>query len=373
MKKTHKLAFAIFGCILIAVFLSCASTGGGNKKKIPPVLATGEWMTYNDGSNGGSSVSNLEIKEEEIDGKTVKVYHVKGNLTTQYEYGFAGWGIDADNATMELYKNAEALSFYILGDGKRYTIKYKTSTIEDYAYHEYTFQTEDGEAMYIEVPMQFFAVGQPAWGAPVKFDQTLVTGVEWQTHESWRTDPRNNPFEIKMWDFMIHPGKPKPAPKAAAAEAVPGVLGAFDLVLADNFEYGDGYQGVIRNPNMLKGHKLTVGDSFTVKFTYSASRDLEDSVEFGFVDVTPSANYWKALSWHDGRTDIPMLSLPASKAGEEVSGEFTLTVVNNATSNAAQANGFVFTTKGRGVKGASNSGALKAVTLSFKEFTLVKN
>ncbi|MCL2185670.1 MAG: CIA30 family protein [Treponema sp.] len=368
MKKTNKLMSAILCLVLIAVVLSCATTGG---KKLPPVLATGEWMTYNDrDSDGGSSISNLEVKEDEIDGKLVTVYHITGNVTTQFEYGFAGWGIDADNATMELYKNAEALSFYILGDGKRYSIKFKISSVEDYCYHEYTFTTTEGVAEYFEVPMAFFM--QPSWGSPVKFDPSLVTGIEWQTHESWRTDPRNNPFEVKMWNFMIHPGAPKKVVKAEE-KLVPGVLGSFDLLLRDNFQYGDGYQGEIRAANMLNGHKLTVGDSFTVKFSYSASRDLEQDVEFGFVDITPAANYWRALSWKDGSTDIPMPSLPASKAGEVVSGEFVFTIVNNATSASAVANVFVFTTKGQGRKGTANSGALKAVTLSFKEFTVTKN
>jgi len=364
--------------MLLAVVLLMTSAlvfaGGGKEKntKLAPVPATGEWMTYNDrGSDGGSSISNLETKEEEIDGKTVKVHHITGNVTTQFEYGFAGWGLDADNATMELYKNAEALSFYVLGDGKKYTIKYKTSTIEDYAYHEYTFETKVGEAMYIEVPMAFFSIGQPAWGAPVKFDQTLVTGVEWQTHESWRLTPRNNPFDVKMWDFMIHPGAAKKAAaKPAAPAEKPGVLGAFELVLKDNFQYGDGYQGDIRTVNLLNGHKLSAGDKFTVKFTYSASRDLEAPLEFGFVDQTPNAQYWRALSWEDG-TDMP--SLPASKAGEVVSAEFSFTIIKNATAASAGANTFVFTTKGAGRKGAANSGVQKAVTLSFKEFTLTKN
>ena len=347
---------------------------GGKKEPVKPapVLATGEWMTYNDrGSDGGSSISNLVTKDEEIDGKTVKVHHITGNVTTQFQYGFAGWGLDADNATMELYKTAEAFTFYVLGDGKRYTIKFKTSAVADYAYHEYTFETTAGEVQFMEIPMGFFAVGQPAWGAPVKFDQTLVTGVEWQTHESWRLNPRNNPFEVKMWDFMIQPAPAsKKAAKPAAPAKTPGVLGAFDLVLKDNFEYGDGYQGDIRVENLLNGHKLTVGDSFTVKFTYSASRDLEAPLEFGFVDQTPNAQYWRALSWEDG-TDMP--SLPASKAGEVVSAEFSFTIIKNATAASAGANTFVFTTKGAGRKGAANSGVQKAVTLSFKEFTLTKN
>jgi len=364
----------LFAVVLLMTSM-LAFAGGGKEKntKSAPVPATGEWMTFNDrGSDGGSSISNLETKEEVIDGKTVKVHHITGNVTTQFEYGFAGWGLDADNATTELYKNAEALSFYVLGDGKKYTIKYKISTVEDYAYHEYTFETKEGEAQYFEIPMAFFSVGQPAWGTPVKFDQTLVTGVEWQTHESWRLTPRNNPFDVKMWDFMIHPGAAKKAPaaKKAAPAPVPGVLGAFELVLKDNFQYGDGYQGEIRTANLLNGHKLSVGDKFTVKFTYSTSRDLEEPLEFGFVDTTPAANYWKALSWDDG-TDMP--NLPASKAGEVVSGEFTLTIVSNATAASAAANTFVFTTKGAGRKGAANSGVQKPVTLSFKEFTLVKN
>jgi len=365
--------------LLFAVVLLISSMlvfAGGSKEpaKPAPVLATGEWMTYNDrGSDGGSSISNLVTKDEEIDGKTVKVHQITGNVTTQFIYGFAGWGLDADNATMELYKNAETLSFYILGDGKKYTIKFKISTVEDYAYHEYTFDTVAGEVLFMEVPMMFFSVGQPAWGAPVKFDQTLVTGVEWQTHESWRLNPRSNPFEVKMWDFMIHPApvsKKKAAAKPAAPAEKPGVLGAFELALKDNFQYGDGYQGDIRTVNLLNGHKLSVGDSFTVKFTYSTSRDLEAPLEFGFVDQTPTAQYWRALSWEDG-TDMP--NHPATKAGEVVTVEMSFKIIKNATSASAGANTFVFTTKGAGKKGVAGSGVQKSVTLNFKEFTLVKN
>jgi len=361
--------------VVVLLVSSMLVFAGGSKEPVKPapVMATGEWMTYNDrGSDGGSSISNLVTKDEEIDGRTVKVHHITGNVTTQFIYGFAGWGLDADNATMELYKTAESFTFYVLGDGKKYTIKFKISTVEDYAYHEYTFETVAGEAQFMEIPMGFFAVGQPAWGAPVKFDQTLVTGVEWQTHESWRLNPRNNPFDVKMWDFMIQPAPPskKPAAKSAAPAEKPGVLGSFDLILKDNFQYGDGYQGDIRTANLLNGHKLSVGDSFTVKFTYSASRDLEEPLEFGFVDQTPTAQYWRALSWEDG-TDMP--NHPATKKGESVTVEMTFKIVKNATSASAGANTFVFSTKGAGKKGVVGSGVQKAVTLTFKEFTLVKN
>jgi len=197
MKYLKKVSLFVFGIAFCIAILSCAGMGGGSKA---PVLATGEWMVYNDrASDGGSSISTLVEAEEVIDGETVTTYSVSGNVTTQFVYGFAGWGIDADEETLERFKTAKALSFKILGDGKRYTIKYKIETVTDYCYHEYTFETEAGKVLTIEVPMMFFM--QPSWGTSVRFNPALVTGVEWQTHESWRPGS----FQIKMWDFKIHP------------------------------------------------------------------------------------------------------------------------------------------------------------------------
>ncbi|MCL2229735.1 MAG: CIA30 family protein [Treponema sp.] len=200
MKIAKKALFLILCGMLCAAILSCAGMGGGKGA----ILATGEWMTFSDrSSDGGSSTATLTTAEEEIGGRTVTTYTVVGNVTTQFEYGFAGWGLDADGDTMNAYKTAKKLTFRIIGDGNNYSIKFKLSTVTDYAYHQYTFDTVAGQEMLIEVPMQFFM--QPSWAStPVRFNPALVTGVEWQTHESWRTDPRNNPFRIKMWDFMIH-------------------------------------------------------------------------------------------------------------------------------------------------------------------------
>jgi hypothetical protein len=196
MKNTQKaLLFVLCGVLVLA--LSCvggpASSGG------PPVLAVGEWMVYNDHSDGGSSTASFTVADEVIDGETKSVITVRGNVTNQFEYGFAGWGLDADEATMEAFKTASAISFKILGDGKRYSVKFKVSNVRDHCYHEFAFTTEAGVAMTVEVPIRFFM--QPSWGTPVRLNQSLVTGIEWQTHESWRPDS----FQIKMWDFMVHP------------------------------------------------------------------------------------------------------------------------------------------------------------------------
>lgn len=366
----------LFSVVLIITSMLVFAGGGKEPAKPAPVLATGDWMTYNDQTNdGGSSTAKLETKEEVIDGKTVKVHHVTGNVTTQFIYGFAGWGIDADAATMENYKTADALSFYILGDGKKYTIKFKTSSIEDYAYHEYTFDTTAGEVLFIEVPMQYFAVGQPSWGAPKKFDATLVTGIEWQTHESWRLNPRSNPFEVKMWDFMIHPsaGAKKPAAKAAPA-AAPGTFGKLTTALmADNFQYGNGYQAQIKEPTLMNGYKLQKGDVFVLKATYTVSRDLENPIYVGFADTTPGANYWQTLSYTQKGDEAPPVAFgPAAKAGQVVNIEAEITLVRGSSGSGVAANVLYFETLGKGSKGSAGSGQMKPFTINFTEFSLTK-
>jgi hypothetical protein len=205
MKNSKKLCLLALFVMLCAVILSCGSSGGAAKTDSglgTPTLATGEWMVYNDENDNGSSTSNIVSAEEVIGGKTVMVHHITGNVTTKFQYGFAGWGLNQDDATLELYKTAKAVSFWILGDGQRYTIKFKTSNIRDYAYFEFSFNTEKDEPIYVEVPVKFFM--QPSWGEPARMNQALVTGVEWQTHESWRKDANRNPFDIKTWDFTVY-------------------------------------------------------------------------------------------------------------------------------------------------------------------------
>jgi len=206
MKNSKKFCFLAFLAVFCIIILSCGSSGGAAKADTgpgTPTLATGEWMVYNDiESDKGSSTAKIVSAEEVIDGKKVMVHHVTGNVTTQYKYGFAGWGLNADEATMNLYKTAKSLSFWILGDGQRYTIKFKTSNITDYGYFEYAFNTEKGVPMLVEVPMKYFM--QPSWATAAMMKQALVTGVEWQTHEVWRKDPKVNPFDIKIWDFTVY-------------------------------------------------------------------------------------------------------------------------------------------------------------------------
>jgi len=207
MKNSKQLCVLVVLAMLCALVFSCGTTGGAAKATDAapptPTLATGEWMVYDDvESDKGSSTVKIVSATEVIDGKEVMVHHVTGNVTTKYKYGFAGWGLNADEATMNLYKTAKSLSFWILGDGLKYTIKFKTSNITDFGYFQYSFITEKDTPMLIQVPMKYFM--QPSWAASAMMKQNLVTGVEWQTHEDWRKDPNNNPFDIKIWDFTVY-------------------------------------------------------------------------------------------------------------------------------------------------------------------------
>jgi len=206
MKNTKKLCFLAIFVIFCAIIFSCASSGGtkAGAEQDTPTLVTGDWFIYDDAEppNNGSSTVKFTVEKEIIDGKEEMVTHVSGNVTTKYQYGFSGWGITADEKIFELYKTAKSFSFWILGDGQRYTIKYVISSVKDYGDYEYTFTTEKGVPKKIEVPMKYFM--QPSWAKPVKMDQTLVTQVQWQTHESWRKTGNNNPFDIKMWGFTVY-------------------------------------------------------------------------------------------------------------------------------------------------------------------------
>jgi len=162
--------------------------------------------------------------------------------------------------------------------------------------------------------------------------------------------------------------------KAAAptqAQPVGGdLLGVFkEITLVDNFEYGETYQAVLSNKSLMNGHKIVPGETYTLKVTYSTSRDLEDDVLIGLVDTSPSVNYWKWLT-PDG-DDMP--KIPKSKAGQSVSATIKLTTTAGASADAATSNALAFETKGEGTKGRKGSGKQKAVKFTFTEFVFTKD
>jgi len=145
-------------------------------------------------------------------------------------------------------------------------------------------------------------------------------------------------------------------------------LGAFNLVLADNFEYGDNYLGHVNARNLMNGRQINAGENYTLKVTFTVSRDLEDTLMFVFVDTTPAANYWDELSGYDGSIiDGPI------KAGQTYSATLTFKTTKKSTAESAVANALIVMADGAGTKGRKGSGVKGPVTVRFTEFVLTKN
>jgi len=233
----------------------------------------------------------------------------------------------------------------------------------------------------VVVPIKFLM--QPPWGKSVgALKMNNASFIEFQTTRNGSPGP----FEIKLWDLKLHTdGVPSLTPEqkaandqakkdAAAADAktpktVGGKLDVTEIILQDNFEYGDGYQAVFSDTRLFNGLKIGKGEKYTLKITYSASRDLEDVVFVGLVDTSPQASYWKPLSWSgDG-----MEQIKKTKAGEVVSATLNFTTLEASTSASAPANALVFQTKGAGKKGSKGSGVQKPVTFKVTEFVFTKN
>jgi len=163
----------------------------------------------------------------------------------------------------------------------------------------------------------------------------------------------------------------RPKPQEIENDLPSGDLGAFEVTLKDNFYYGNGYQAIIREKNLLNGYKLKKGDKYLLRATYTASRDLENDLLVGFVDT--EGGKWKTLSYTQKNIEPPNVVLGrASKAGEEVSSEVIITIVTSARTSTTRGNTLVLETLGQGKHRVFNSGIQGAVTISFRKFVLTK-
>jgi len=370
------LGAALFTLIIAGVMAGC--------KKEPVV--NWEWLVNGDEDSGGTSVITMTEGKEE--GKTA--YTFKGNITNAYEYGFVNVKLIPDEATLEHLKKAKGLSFKVIGDGDPYAVKIVTSDVKDYAYYEYRFDTVKDQTITVVVPVEFLM--QPSWGKPVgsAVNTSLAQFVEYQTTRNGAPGP----FAFKLWDFRVHTkGVPKASdltpkgaakPSAAAAPAAEKPIGGDlidvfkEITLTDNFEYGEGYQAVLSHKSLFNGHKIVPGEKYTLKVTYSTSRDLEDVVQVALVDTTPQAyrQYWGPLSYRDGAKDGDpdgMAQIKKSKAGESVSATIQFTTSKKASGTSGLANALVFQTKGEGRPGSKGSGKQKSVKFTFTEFVFTKD
>jgi hypothetical protein len=179
--------------LLLLVIAMVLSVGLAFSQGVPYVGTIETFTDVND--NGGSST--ITMTEGTKDGMTT--YRFTGRVTTQFIYGFTGWQFTPDAATLANLKVAKSISFKCIGDGKRYTVKYRTSDVKDYANHEFHFNTKEGQEVTIDVPIRMFM--QPAWASPkVAMNPSRVFDVSFQTHENWRPGS----FEITVWDLRVN-------------------------------------------------------------------------------------------------------------------------------------------------------------------------
>jgi hypothetical protein len=376
MKKA-KIVSLILCAAFIALALSCGSTGGGGGGA--GTSGTWEWTVNGDQDNGGSST--ITMTEETQEG--LPAHSFKGEITHKYEYGFVNVKLVPDDATLATLKQAKAISFRFMGNGERAAVKINTTDVKDYAYFENQFDTVDGQPITVIVPVAHLM--QPSWGKAVgngiiNLDNAEIVEYQYQGPVG--------PYAFKIWDFQIHTkgvpkekdilpkGAAKPAAGKAAEATIGGDLSPFEVNLIDNFEYGDNYQAVITDKRLFNGHKIVKGETYTLKITYTASRDLEGDVGVGLVDPSPAANYWRTLTFRNG-SDFGdpdgMAIIKKTKAGETVSATLKMTTTAEATGAAASCNALVFSTVGEGKKGSKGSGVKKAVKLTCTEFVFTKD
>ena len=148
-------------------------------------------------------------------------------------------------------------------------------------------------------------------------------------------------------------------------------LPAFSLVLEDGFQHGINYLNYIVDPNLMKGHRIQSGESYTLKITFTATRDLEQSLLIGFLDRSPPT-YWQQLSWNDGQ-GVRLAQIDDVKAGVPVTATIELRTLRRAATAAPEANALAFITEGAGRRGRAGGGEKGPVTLNFTEFVLTKN
>jgi len=164
------------------------------------VLFVGEMQGVTDASDGGNSTVNVVASTR--DG--TPAYRVTGNVTSQFQYGFVGWEYQPDAATLarlRAMRNTSSISFKVLGDGRRYTVKFRMPQrlVQDWAHHEFHFNTVAGQVQEVTVQVRQFM--QPAWSSsPVSMRINQVDDISWQTHESWRPGT----FDITIWDIRIN-------------------------------------------------------------------------------------------------------------------------------------------------------------------------
>ena len=193
MKKIVAVLVCATLCMLV---FSCASSGG-TAEGIPGAWA---WGAFTDAANQGSSRISLIEDVEELDCEIFMTYNISGEITNQYEYGYAGWYAYPDDPTKEVLKTIRSFSFKVVGDGQTYFVMLATSDIEDSSFYRTTFTTKKDQVMTVNVRLGSLA--QPEdWGIKKRFNQNNATQIQFQTTNNGKPGT----FKLKVYDLKLYP------------------------------------------------------------------------------------------------------------------------------------------------------------------------
>lgn len=138
-----------------------------------------KWSLFDDKGDGGSSTIAKKSEMVTIEGAEVLAVTLSGTVTTKCPYGYAGATADGEPATIAALKEATGITFYTMGDGKKYRVRVETSDVKDYNYYGFVFTAPKGAPVKVTVP--FSKLTQEEWGAKKKFIAANASKVSFQT------------------------------------------------------------------------------------------------------------------------------------------------------------------------------------------------
>jgi ribosomal protein S10 len=156
------------------------------------------------------------------------------------------------------------------------------------------------------------------------------------------------------------------------------------LTLTDNFEYGNGYQGLVAWTSLFNS-AIKVKDVYQLEIQFTLDRDLEDKLDWGLVDPAPPSYWteltrWKVVAEGDDKEEGPpepgenSPDGPITPGGGGLSKETTITYTGRivVTKAGPASSNLVFQTKGSGTKGTPGSGVKGPAKLTFTKFKITK-
>ena len=205
MKNSKKALFSLLCATFCVVIYACASgggSGGGKAADAGPSELYGNWKLepHDDSNDKGTSKITMTVADEVIDGKTVKTYTFKGEVTNKHIYGVVDATLTPDEETLAYLKTAKGISFKMKADGRDYVVEAPTTDVKDWGFHRFKVKTEPGVVQQHDIQMRMFM--QPSWATTVRFYQTHLTSIRIQTVNA--AEVGMGPFEFKVWDIRLY-------------------------------------------------------------------------------------------------------------------------------------------------------------------------